>query len=194
MGLKFFRIFISHHSCLFHRSLAHEVVAFNYVDITESLCCKCVTSLLEVWIYGTICAWVFKFGLVYIGHCSSNTYSRSREHLKNTFNPRELTFFTSVLTSTPPPDPLTKWNLTSSFSHEPPSNYTYVTLASIVGDVVRLVTVLIANLLGFSFQFQFVNSFLSLFYIAFYLQDMNRLKEVSIDNVISSSYRHYYVL
>ena len=30
-----------------------------------------------------------------------------------------------------------------------------------------------------SFQFQFVNSFLSLFYIAFYLQDMDRLKEVS---------------
>lgn len=30
------------------------------------------------------------------------------------------------------------------------------------------------------FQFQFVNSFLSLFYIAFYLQDQARLKEVSI--------------
>lgn len=28
-----------------------------------------------------------------------------------------------------------------------------------------------------SFQFQFVNSFLSLFYIAFYLQDQARLKE-----------------
>ncbi len=31
----------------------------------------------------------------------------------------------------------------------------------------------------FSFQFQFVNSFLSLFYIAFYLQDMDRLQDVS---------------
>lgn len=30
------------------------------------------------------------------------------------------------------------------------------------------------------FQFQFVNSFLSLFYIAFYLQDQEKLKEVSI--------------
>lgn len=28
------------------------------------------------------------------------------------------------------------------------------------------------------FQFQFVNSFMSLFYIAFYLQDMDKLKEV----------------
>ncbi len=31
-------------------------------------------------------------------------------------------------------------------------------------------------------QFQFVNSFLSLFYIAFYLQDMDRLKDVSTEN------------
>lgn len=31
-----------------------------------------------------------------------------------------------------------------------------------------------------TFQFQFVNSFLSLFYIAFYLQDQERLKEVRI--------------
>lgn len=30
------------------------------------------------------------------------------------------------------------------------------------------------------FQFQFVNSFLSLFYIAFYLQDMEKLKEVIV--------------
>ncbi len=29
------------------------------------------------------------------------------------------------------------------------------------------------------FQFQFVNSFLALFYTAFYLQDMDKLKEVS---------------
>ena len=29
-------------------------------------------------------------------------------------------------------------------------------------------------------QFQFVNSFLSLFYIAFYLQDMQLLKDVSL--------------
>ena len=28
------------------------------------------------------------------------------------------------------------------------------------------------------FQFQFVNSFLALFYTAFYLQDMDKLKEV----------------
>lgn len=34
--------------------------------------------------------------------------------------------------------------------------------------------------LSFIFQFQFVNSFLSLFYIAFYLQDQERLKEVRI--------------
>ena len=33
------------------------------------------------------------------------------------------------------------------------------------------------------FQFQFVNSFLSLFYIAFYLQDMTRLKDVSSEVV-----------
>jgi hypothetical protein len=33
------------------------------------------------------------------------------------------------------------------------------------------------------FQFQFVNSFLSLFYIAFYLQDMEKLKEVSLSAV-----------
>ena len=31
----------------------------------------------------------------------------------------------------------------------------------------------------YSFQFQFVNSFLALFYIAFYLQDMDKLKDVS---------------
>lgn len=31
------------------------------------------------------------------------------------------------------------------------------------------------------FQFQFVNSFMSLFYIAFYLQDMDKLKEVSLN-------------
>ena len=30
----------------------------------------------------------------------------------------------------------------------------------------------------FFFQFQFVNSFLALFYTAFYLQDMDKLKEV----------------
>ena len=32
----------------------------------------------------------------------------------------------------------------------------------------------------FLFQFQFVNSFLALFYIAFYLQDMDKLKDVSM--------------
>ena len=31
---------------------------------------------------------------------------------------------------------------------------------------------------SFFFQFQFVNSFLALFYTAFYLQDMDKLKEV----------------
>ena len=35
---------------------------------------------------------------------------------------------------------------------------------------------LLININGF--QFQFVNSFLALFYTAFYLQDMDKLKEV----------------
>ena len=35
------------------------------------------------------------------------------------------------------------------------------------------------------FQFQFVNSFLALFYTAFYLQDMDRLKEVDIHDKFS---------
>lgn len=39
-----------------------------------------------------------------------------------------------------------------------------------------------------SFQFQFVNSFLSLFYIAFYLQDQERLKEVGL--VLSYERQH----
>ena len=34
------------------------------------------------------------------------------------------------------------------------------------------------------FQFQFVNSFLALFYTAFYLQDMDKLKEVVIHDKI----------
>ena len=34
-------------------------------------------------------------------------------------------------------------------------------------------------MLSFVLQFQFVNSYLSLFYIGFYLKDMERLKEVS---------------
>ena len=35
------------------------------------------------------------------------------------------------------------------------------------------------------FQFQFVNSFLALFYTAFYLQDMDRLKEVDIHDIFN---------
>lgn len=37
------------------------------------------------------------------------------------------------------------------------------------------------NLSGFMvvFQFEFINSYLSLFYIGFYLKDMERLKEVT---------------
>lgn len=35
------------------------------------------------------------------------------------------------------------------------------------------------SFLFLSLQFQFVNSYLSLFYIGFYLKDMERLKEVS---------------
>ena len=37
----------------------------------------------------------------------------------------------------------------------------------------------------FLFQFQFVNSFLALFYIAFYLQDMDKLKDVSMIFLLS---------
>lgn len=45
-----------------------------------------------------------------------------------------------------------------------------------------------------SFQFQFVNSFLSLFYIAFYLQDQARLKEVSSVCVFILKYNFLYQL
>lgn len=41
-----------------------------------------------------------------------------------------------------------------------------------------------------TFQFQFVNSFLSLFYIAFYLQDQERLKEVRIQLSPAICYNH----
>ena len=33
------------------------------------------------------------------------------------------------------------------------------------------------------FQFQFVNSFLALFYTAFYLQDIDKLKEVTLEKL-----------
>jgi len=36
-------------------------------------------------------------------------------------------------------------------------------------------------------QFQFVNSFLSLFYIAFYLQDMQLLKDVSLVSFLGTA-------
>ena len=37
------------------------------------------------------------------------------------------------------------------------------------------------------FQFQFVNSFLALFYTAFYLQDMDKLKEVGFKTDLKKS-------
>lgn len=43
--------------------------------------------------------------------------------------------------------------------------------------VVSLFTVFLVMIISLQIQFQFVNSFLSLFYIAFYLQDQARLKE-----------------
>lgn len=51
----------------------------------------------------------------------------------------------------------------------------------------KLVTDFFCVILTVFFQFQFVNSFLSLFYIAFYLQDQARLKEVS-DLLVTYSY------
>ena len=39
------------------------------------------------------------------------------------------------------------------------------------------------------FQFQFVNSFLALFHTAFYLQDMDKLKEVGIQNKLKSRFQ-----
>lgn len=40
------------------------------------------------------------------------------------------------------------------------------------------------------FQFQFVNSFLSLFYIAFYLQDQARLREVTSHRNLKFLHKH----
>ena len=42
----------------------------------------------------------------------------------------------------------------------------------------------VVKLLIFLFQFDFVNSFLSLFYVAFYLQDMKLLRSVSVHSTI----------
>ena len=39
------------------------------------------------------------------------------------------------------------------------------------------------------FQFQFVNSFLALFHTAFYLQDMDKLKEVGIQDKPQSRFQ-----
>ena len=39
------------------------------------------------------------------------------------------------------------------------------------------------------FQFQFVNSFLALFYTAFYLQDIDKLKEVTLEKQKKNSQR-----